>query len=128
MTWIHCSILNGSTVALSQDDGFHTDSGPDDEGRLPVSETMLQRNFHVHVDEPLSDLMHLINPVLDDSGNIVHKFRGVIDIDSVFTSEAARSAVRNSNQSVDPVEETQTRSERIKERQAVGDPIPSTAP
>jgi len=110
------------------DEGFHTGTGPDEQGRLPVSDTMLKRNFHIHVDEPLSDLMPLINPVLDNSGNIVHKFRGVIDIDSVFTTSSARSAVRNSSKSVDPVKETQTRSELIKERQAVGDPIQSTAP
>lgn len=127
MTWIHCNISDGSCVALSLDDGFHTDPGPDDQGRFPVSETMLQTYFHVHLNEPLTDLRHLIKPVLDGTGEMVHKFRGIVDLEAVFPDSADRDLVRDPSQIVAPVAETKNRSV-ITERQAIGDPIPSVAP
>lgn len=127
MTWIHCSILNGSTVALSEDDGFHTDIGLDEHGRFPVSDTMLKSYFHVHINEPLSDLRPLIKPVLNGTGEMVHKFRGIVDLEAVFPDSADRDRVRDQSQIVAPVVETKSRSV-ITERQAIGDPIPSVTP
>ena len=127
MTWIHCSIKDGSTVALSVDDGFHAGKKIDSQGRHPISDEMLKSYFHVHVDEPLSNLRPLIRPVLNESSEIAHKFRGVIDIDTIFTTASQRSRVRNPSRKVNPVKASITRSD-IQERQAVGDPIPSVAP
>lgn len=127
MTWLHCSINDGSTVALSLDDGFHTNTGPDERGRLPVSDTMLQKYFHVHIDEPLPDLRTLINPVFDGTGEMIHKVRGIVDLEAVFPDPDDRDRVRDSSQIVAPVEVTKNRSV-ITERQAIGDPIPSVVP
>jgi len=131
-TWLHCSIKDGSIIGLSPDDKVHTDVGPDENGNLPLSDTMLSAFFHVHVDEPLEDLLDLTRSVEDDEdadGNreIIHKFRGFVDIDGTFPDRANSGDVRDRDKKVMPVRGTKSRSD-IMERQKTGRPVESTKP
>ena len=74
MTWIHCSIKDGSCIALTYDEEFDEDN---------VSEAMEKHFVHIHVDKPLKDLVHLTQPVMDDkdSTDIKHKFKGKINLE-----------------------------------------------
>jgi hypothetical protein len=93
MTWIHCSIQDGSCVALTRDENF---------AGAGISESMKKLFFHVRVDRPLEELLSLLQPVEDRSGNIVSKYRGQVDIDRVIAADK-RAAIRDRNTAVEPI-------------------------
>jgi hypothetical protein len=93
MTWIHCSITDGSCVALSEDRNFDS---------ATVSRAMRRNFFHVRCDRSLAELLPLINAVEDANERIIHKHRGYVDIDVVVPVDQ-RSDIRDPRKEVPPL-------------------------
>lgn len=86
MSWLHCSIKDGSIIALSE-------GGIDDDLRLS---DVMQANFiHLYRPESVEELKYLTDPVRNPRGQITSKFNGKVNLNSIFSpSELARVSDR----------------------------------
>lgn len=115
-TWLHCSINDGSVVALSHDKNFNKNGN--------LSSTMRKKFFHVKVADSLETCRALLGPKESiplptdkDGPEVIHKFKSYVDIDDFFKSDATLKAqVLNKETEVDPISGFQDLATLVKSR------------
>ena len=121
-TAILCSRVDGSFIACSpcKEDRNGDWLFPD-----WYSPEMLSQFASVIIEEPFKDVELLVRKVLDENGEIVHKFRTFFNFDTVYPTERERADIRDRNKQIRIEESRVITRDVMQERQRTGNPIPS---